>query len=92
MSPQPATHLAQTPPELADILQRIDAAATGAGHGAVRLLAVSKTKPATALATLLQGGQTAFGENYVQEAAAKRQALAGMAMDPMASRQANAET
>lgn len=33
----------------------------------VRILAVSKTKPATAIAELYQLGQRAFGENYVQE-------------------------
>lgn len=33
----------------------------------VRILAVSKTKPASAIAELYQLGQRAFGENYVQE-------------------------
>ncbi|HVJ39482.1 MAG TPA: YggS family pyridoxal phosphate-dependent enzyme, partial [Stenotrophomonas sp.] len=35
------------------------------------LLAVSKTQPAEAVAALAAEGQQAFGENYVQEAAAK---------------------
>ncbi|MCP1675149.1 pyridoxal phosphate enzyme (YggS family) [Natronocella acetinitrilica] len=42
----------------------------------VHLLAVSKTKPAQAVAEALAAGQTAFGENYWQDAQAKLQALA----------------
>lgn len=45
------------------------------GGGHVRLLAVSKTKPATAIRALYGQGQRAFGENYVQEALAKQQEL-----------------
>ncbi len=56
---------------------RVEAAALRAGHPA-RLLAVSKTQPATAVAALATLGQTAFGENYVQEALAKRAELAGL--------------
>ena len=41
-----------------------------------QLLAVSKTQPADAVATLASLGQRAFGENYVQEAATKQDALA----------------
>ena len=37
----------------------------------VRLLAVSKTKPATDIGALYALGQKCFGENYVQEAAEK---------------------
>lgn len=36
-----------------------------------RLIAVSKTKPATAVAQAYQAGQRAFGENYVQELVSK---------------------
>lgn len=43
--------------------------------GSVRLLAVSKTFPATAIRELHGSGQRAFGENYVQEASAKRAEL-----------------
>lgn len=43
--------------------------------GSVRLLAVSKTKPVSALQTAYDAGQRAFGENYVQEAAEKFHAL-----------------
>jgi PLP dependent protein len=42
----------------------------------VRLLAVSKTRAAAELAGLIAAGQRAFGENYVQEAAAKQRDLA----------------
>ncbi|MEN6669881.1 YggS family pyridoxal phosphate-dependent enzyme [Psychrobacter sp. B38] len=41
----------------------------------VRLLAVSKTKPADMVATLAKQGQTHFGENYLQEAIEKIDAL-----------------
>jgi pyridoxal phosphate enzyme (YggS family) len=37
----------------------------------VRLVAVSKTKPAAAIAEAFRCGQTVFGENYVQELVAK---------------------
>lgn len=41
----------------------------------VDLLAVSKTKPAQMIAALAEQGQRDFGENYLQEAIAKIQAL-----------------
>ena len=41
----------------------------------VLLLAVSKTKPATAIAAAYQAGLRHFGENYCQEALIKQQAL-----------------
>lgn len=41
----------------------------------VTLLAVSKTQPIDSIATLAEAGQRDFGENYVQEAVAKIQAL-----------------
>ena len=43
----------------------------------VTLLAVSKTKPAEMVATLVQQGQRDFGENYLQEALEKIQVLRG---------------
>ena len=57
--------------------QRIEDALRAAGRpgDAVALLAVSKTFPADAVRALHALGQRAFGENYVQEAAAKREAL-----------------
>ncbi|TYL48928.1 YggS family pyridoxal phosphate-dependent enzyme [Marinomonas sp. IMCC 4694] len=47
--------------------------------GCVRLLAVSKTKPLSALVAAYQAGHRAFGENYVQEAVEKSQALSHLA-------------
>ena len=49
--------------------QNIEAAAERGEHGAeaVTLLAVSKTKPASAIRELYEAGQRDFGENYVQE-------------------------
>jgi len=58
----------------ATIRERVSAAALRAGHPA-RLLAVSKTKPASAIRELARLGQREFGENYVQEALAKQQEL-----------------
>ncbi|HYG05558.1 MAG TPA: YggS family pyridoxal phosphate-dependent enzyme [Stenotrophomonas sp.] len=49
----------------------MDNAARAAGRPGARLLAVSKTQPADAVAALAAQGQRAFGENYVQEAAGK---------------------
>ncbi len=56
--------------DLAEVLGRIEHAARQAGRdpSAVRLVAVSKTKPAEAVAEAFAAGQTIFGENYVQEA------------------------
>lgn len=52
---------------------RIVAAAVEAGRDPadVRLVAVSKTKPASMVEEAFRAGQTVFGENYVQELAAK---------------------
>jgi PLP dependent protein len=47
----------------------------------VQLLAVSKTRSAAEIAALAALGQTAFGENYVQEAAAKQAELAQPALE-----------
>jgi len=48
---------------------------------AVRLLAVSKTQPASALAEAWACGQRMFGENYLQEALAKQSALADLPIE-----------
>ncbi|GFO55909.1 YggS family pyridoxal phosphate enzyme [Geomonas sp. Red276] len=55
------------------IRQRIEQAAVKAGRDprSVKLVAVSKTKPAEAISEALSVGQTIFGENYVQELVAK---------------------
>lgn len=50
-------------------------AANGRKPEDVLLLAVSKFQPASAISALMSFGQTDFGENYVQEALAKRAEL-----------------
>ena len=54
----------------------------GAGRevGSVRLLAVSKFQPASAIAELYHLGQIDFGENYMQEARSKQAELADLAI------------
>jgi pyridoxal phosphate enzyme (YggS family) len=66
---------------LHDVLQRLDNAARAVQRPVPRLLAVSKTQPATAVAELAAAGQRAFGENYVQEAAAKRAELNALPLE-----------
>lgn len=66
---------------LQEVLQGIDNASRRRGGPAARLLAVSKTQPAEAVRALAVQGQRAFGENYVQEALAKREALADLALE-----------
>ncbi len=61
---------------LHDISQHLSNVAQTAQRPVPQLLAVSKTQAATAVAELAWAGQRAFGENYVQEAAAKQVALA----------------
>lgn len=62
---------------IADNLQAVSqriasaAAASGRAPGSVMLLAVSKTWPAAAVREAVAAGQTAFGENYVQEGVEK---------------------
>lgn len=62
---------------LADIRARIAAAAKIAGRTAdeITLVAISKTHPAERITPLVAEGQRVFGENRVQEAAAKWPAL-----------------
>lgn len=48
---------------------------------AVRLLAVSKTRGAAEIAALAETGQRAFGENYVQEALPKIEALRELGLE-----------
>jgi len=61
------------------VRQRIASAAQAAGRDAagVTLLAVSKTHPAALVEQALAAGQRAFGENYVQEAQEKMDAVRG---------------
>ncbi|HKE46842.1 MAG TPA: YggS family pyridoxal phosphate-dependent enzyme [Rhodanobacteraceae bacterium] len=64
------------------VRRRIAEASAAAGQARpARLLAVGKTKPPEALRALALLGQTAFGENYVQEARAKQAALADLALE-----------
>jgi PLP dependent protein len=62
---------------LQDVNTRIETAARSVGRLAseITLIAVSKTFGAEAILPVLQAGQTAFGENRVQEAAGKWPAL-----------------
>lgn len=62
--------------------QAIEQAATAANRaGSVRLLAVSKTFPAAAVREAYAAGQTAFGENYLQEALDKIEALRDLPLE-----------
>ena len=62
---------------LAAVRRQVAAALADAGRpaGATTLVAVSKTQPETALEAALAAGQRVFGENRVQESAAKWPAL-----------------
>lgn len=66
---------------IAHNLQAVDASiraaadAAGRPREAVSLLAVSKTFPAEAVLEAIAAGQTAFGENYLQEALDKMTAI-----------------
>jgi pyridoxal phosphate enzyme (YggS family) len=66
-----------SPDRLAAVRTRIGAAATRAGRdpAGIRLLAVSKQQPADVVRAAAEAGQREFGENYVQEAQAKIEAL-----------------
>ena len=59
-------------------MERAEAAAAGRE---VRVLAVSKTKPAGDVRALAALGQLGFGENYVQEALAKQRELVDPAIE-----------
>ncbi len=62
------------------VTRRIQKATIDAGRkpGTVRLLAVSKTRPASDIRTAASSGQRAFGENYLQEALDKIEALSDL--------------
>jgi len=62
------------------VASRVATAARSAGRdpASVRLLAVSKGQSAAAIRSAYALGQRAFGENYVQEAAAKADELADL--------------
>jgi len=78
---QTMTPDAQSPASrLVRVQDRIRRACARAGRdpGEVTLVAVSKTKPAAAVADLHKCGQRLFGESYVQEALDKIESLAGL--------------
>jgi len=62
---------------LKNVQQQIQSAAETAGRSAddIRLIAVSKTKPASDIEQVYRAGQREFGENYLQEAIDKIQQL-----------------
>lgn len=70
---------------LAQIHHKILAAASRCGRAPeeVTLLAVSKTKPASAIAEAVAAGQRAFGENYVQEGVDKIRYFAENGSEPL---------
>lgn len=67
---------------LAEVRERIHAAERihARVEGSVRLLAVSKTQSASRVRALYHSGQMDFGENYVQEALSKQDALTDCAI------------
>ncbi len=79
--------------QLAQVRQHITDAALAAGRAPsnVRLLAVSKTFGADAVIEAVQAGQTAFGENYIQEGVEKIQALRQWLGEPAQSGQQHLE-
>ncbi len=66
---------------LSDTLNRLRDAADAAKRPMPTLVAVSKFHPAQAVAELAAAGQRVFGENYVQEAQAKRAELSALALE-----------
>lgn len=71
------------PANLQAVKSRISAACRGAGRadGSVLLLAVSKTCPASRVREAADAGQRAFGENYLQEALGKIDALRDLGLE-----------
>jgi pyridoxal phosphate enzyme (YggS family) len=67
------------PASLRTVRDRIAAAAVAAGRdpASVTLVGVSKTQPASAVRAAIEAGLADFGENYVQEAVAKIDEVAG---------------
>ena len=66
------------PYNLSVVLRRIERAAQNCGRdpGSVRLVAVAKTQPAVSVRAAVQAGAGIIGENYIQEARDKFDALA----------------
>jgi len=77
LAPPDAFDAAAVPPNFARVAAAVAAAGARAGAAAPpRLVAVSKTKPAAAVAAAHAAGARHFGENYVQELLAKAPACA----------------
>jgi hypothetical protein len=76
-------HPTTIPAQLRQVQERIQQACLTASRDplSVRLLAVSKTFPASQVAEAFAAGQSAFGENYIQEAVEKITALAHLPLD-----------
>lgn len=72
------THLAD---RLSQVQHRIRAASGECGRSAPLLLAVSKTRSAEDIRSAYELGIRCFGENYLQEALTKQQALADLAIE-----------
>jgi hypothetical protein len=68
---------------LLQVHKRIEQTARACGRepGSVRLLAVSKTRPADDIREAHAAGQQAFGENYLQDALPKIAELADLALE-----------
>lgn len=79
-TPMPVPAEADIVHNLARVRARIEAAARAAGRdpAGIRLLAVSKGVDSARIRLAAQAGQRLFGENYVQEGAAKVEALADL--------------
>jgi PLP dependent protein len=71
--------MGQVAENVARVRERVDAACERAGRnvGQVRLMAVSKTQSAEAVREAYDAGLRLFGENRVQEAVEKAEALSG---------------
>ncbi|PNK61278.1 YggS family pyridoxal phosphate-dependent enzyme [Psychrobacter sp. FDAARGOS_221] len=63
------------------VKQQVATASAAVDREPVTLLAVSKTKPAEMVATLAKAGQSHFGENYLQEAVDKIEAVKDLVAD-----------
>ena len=76
-------HPSTIPAQLRQVQERIQQACVTAARDplSVRLLAVSKTFPASQVAEAFAAGQTAFGENYIQEAVEKITAFAHLPLE-----------
>ena len=76
-------HPTTIPAQLRQVQERIQQACITAARDPllVRPLSVSKTFPASQVAEAFAAGQTAFGENYIQEAVEKITALAHLPLE-----------